>query len=85
MQLLKIESYRMDNKDFKSLKQAQTYLENEIGKIIDSSPLPLAPRDRLAVFYAIVKNKARLCALLSVVFDPDDGETEIKNLLDLDL
>lgn len=85
MQLHVIESYRMDGQDFRSLKQAQKHLESEIGKILDATPLRMEPKQALAVFEAIVKNKQRLCELLSVEVESEDWNGQSRNLLDMDL
>ena len=80
-----ITTYSLDGKTFGSLEAAKVHLENEIGRILDSTPLPVPPRDRLAIFGAIVSNKKRLAALLSVEIETD-GETfppSTQNLLDI--
>lgn len=79
------EIYHLDGKEFRSLKQAQTHVENEIGAIIDSSPLRLNSKDRLAVFEAIVKYRQRLCQLLNYELESDDWQTPGKNILEMDL
>lgn len=85
MKLHSKQVYFLDGREFASLKQACTHLENEIGAILDKLPVRLAPKDALAVHSAIIANKDRLCALLSVVVESDDWDGESRNLLDMDL
>ena len=81
MKLEIIQTYRLDGKEFSSLAAAQMHVINEVGKIIDSTPLRLKPHDALKVHEAIMTNRGRLVELLTVTFETDDEKTE--NLLDL--
>ena len=85
MKLQLISHYSLDRLRFEHLCEAQVHLENEIVKIIDSTPVRLNNADRLAVFDAIVKNKARLVDLLTVNFEASDPNVEDRNLLDMNL
>ena len=82
MEVKKIETYRMNGMDFKNLKQVQMFVENQIGKIIDSSSLRLSPSDRLSVFESIMKHKNHLREMLHVMVELDDHD---ENILDMDL
>lgn len=85
MKLQIVTTFSLDSRSFRTLGQAQEHLVNEIGKIIDSTPLPLMPKDKLAVFNAIIKNKERLVELLTVTYKSDDPDVDDRNLLDLDI
>jgi hypothetical protein len=78
--------YRLEGVEYGSLGAVKEHVENEIGRIIDSGPLRLKPKDRLTVFDAIVKNHARLRALLSVEFSDDtEIQPDVRNILDMDV
>lgn len=80
-----ITRYRFDGKEFNDLPAVAKYVENEIGKVIDSTPNRLAVKDRLAIFDALVKNRGRLLKLLSAEFytEPDEVQSEKKSIFDL--
>jgi len=79
-----ITRYRFDGKEFNSLPDVAKYIENEIGKIVDT-PLGLSIKERLAVFEALVKHRKRLTMLLSAEFDrePDELQGDTKSIFDL--
>lgn len=85
MQLSSRMIYRLDNRDFDSLRAAQTHLENEIGKVLDTTSLRLDPKTALEVLAAIVRHHARLVDLLTVEIESDERDGEGHNLLDMDL
>lgn len=87
MEIYTITKYRFEGVDHDSLESVRCQVENGIGAIIDSSPRPLSPKDRLAVLVAIVKNHKRLKELLSAEYtrDNDELQPEIVNILDMDL
>lgn len=80
-----ITRYRFDGKEFDSLRDVGSYIENEIGKVIDSTPNRIARTDALAVYDVLVKNRTRLIKLLSAEFytDPDDLQPEKRSIFDL--
>lgn len=84
MKLHKIERYVLDGQEFRDLKQVRTHIESQIGAILDSMPMRLPPKDALAVFDAITdkKNRARLCALLSVEIESEEWDGQNRNVLD---
>ena len=80
-----ITRYRFDGKEFNDLKAVGKYVENEIGKVIDSTPLRLHPRDALAVYDALVNNRHRLVKMLTAEYVVDDEiQAGSKNILDFD-
>lgn len=85
MKIVKIERYKIEGKEFRSLCDAKTYIEDEIGKILDKTPLRMDAKQSLDVFDAIVRNKSRLRELLSVETEIGGDETqgEIVNILDV--
>jgi hypothetical protein len=87
MEIYTITRYRFEEKEYDCLKSVRRQVENEIGKIIDSAQIRLPPKDRLAVFDAIIKNHKRLHDLLSVEFTRDEGDIqpEVINILDMDV
>ena len=87
MGIYAITRYRFEGKEYNSLKSVRIQVENEIGAIVDSASVPIAPRDRLAIFEAIAKNRKRLQALLSVEYTrgEDDIQPEAVNILDLEV
>lgn len=84
MEIKKIEQYRIDGQNFGNLSQVKEYVENQIGSIIDKTPLRLNPKDRLAVFQAITdkENRIRLAMLLCLEIQNDDLQGECTNILD---
>jgi len=76
--------YRFDGKEFRDLDAVSKYVENEIGKVIDSTPNRLVSKDALAVYDALVKNRKRLCMLLSADYytDPDELQSERKSIFE---
>lgn len=74
--ITKIERYVFDKKEFGDLSKVSNYIESEIGKIIDSTPNRLNPKDALAVFDAILINRYRLCTLLSAINNIQEGITD---------
>ena len=87
MKIHTITRYRFDGKEYDCLKSVRIQVENEIGAIIDSTSRPLNPKDRLAVFDAIMKQHKRLRSLLSVEYIRDEGDIqpETLNILDMDV
>ena len=85
MKILTQTTYRMDGRDFPSLKAAKTHLENEIGKILDTTPLRMEPKQALAVHEVLIRQRDRLVQLLTVEVESEDWDGESKNLLGLDL
>ena len=83
MTIEQVTTYRFDGRDFQDLKAVRTHIENEIGRIIDSTqPLRLTPQQALAVLDAITKNHKRLTYLLGAEYETDD---ETKNILESDV
>jgi hypothetical protein len=80
MNLQRIERFQLDGREFPDIASAREYVESEIGKVIDSTPIRLHPKQALDVYNAIVKNKERLRALLSVMVERDNAEDV--NILD---
>jgi len=83
---MKIEAvtiYRLDGKEFSSLRVAKTYVEDQIGAIVDSLPRTLSPKDRLAVFELILTNRESLSELLNVTVERNDEDGTDHNLLAL--
>lgn len=78
-------TYHLDGCDFRSLKDAQTHVHNELGKVLDSTPLRMDPKQALAVHAAIIANRARLVELLTVEIESPADDSEPRNLLDMDL
>lgn len=80
-----ITRYRFDGQEFRDLPAVAKHVENEIGKVIDSTPNRLTSKDRLAVFDALVKNRARLVKMLTAEFDPEPDEIQgqRKSIFDL--
>ena len=80
-----IERYRFDGQEFRDLPAVAKHIENEIGKVIDSTPNRLKPKDALAVFAALVKHRKRLCQMLSATYlvDQDEMQPEEKSIFDL--
>lgn len=92
MQITKIERFKFNGVEYKSLKDVKTHVENEIGKLIDkasqSMQAPLTPKQALTLFDFIVTNKEDIKSLLSVEYDkePDDWQDQqTTNILDLDV
>lgn len=85
MQLTEKTVYFLDGQEFRSMKQAQAHLENQIGKIIDGTGSPfLDAKQKLALFTQILANKKRLVECLTVEIESDEWQGESRNLLDLD-
>ena len=78
-------SYHFDGKHFDSPKAVKLHVENEIGRVIDSTPNRLPSSFRLAVFDQVVKGRRRLIELLSAEFyeDPDEIQSGLKSIFDL--
>jgi len=72
----RIERYVFDGKEFRDLAAVAKHVESEIGKVIDSTPNRLTPKDALAVFDALVKHRTRLCQLLSAQYYTDQDELQ---------
>lgn len=72
----RIERYCFDGQEFRDLPAVAKYVENEIGKVIDSTPNRLHPRDAVAVFDSLVRNRERLCLLLSASFCTNSDELQ---------
>jgi hypothetical protein len=85
MKLLTQTTYLLDGRTFRSLKEAKTHLENEIGKILDMTPNRMDPKQALAVHDVIVRQRGRLVQLLTVEVESEDWDGENKNLLEMDL
>lgn len=82
----RIETYRFDGCIFDELSAVKIYVENEIGKVIDEGcQFRLGPKERLAIFDALVKNRDRLVTLLTAKFytDPDELQSDEKSIFDL--
>lgn len=81
----RIERYRFDGQEFRDLTAVSKYVESEIGKVIDSTPNRLTPKDALAVFNALVKNRDRLTLLLSASYltEPDELQSEKRSIFAL--
>lgn len=79
IEIERIERYVFDGLEFKNLKDVQQYVEDQIGKILGSTPLRLTPADRLAVYDVIVVNRTRLCKLLSATYCPDEDSLQGEN------
>ena len=78
-----ITTYRFDGRDFRSLKDVRTYVEDEIGKIIDSAqPVRLTPAQALAVLEAVTRNHSHLVELLTATIETDEEDL---NILDAEL
>ncbi len=80
----RIERFRFDGKEFRDLDEVGKHVEGEIGKVIDSTPNRLHPRDALAVYEALIKNRDRLVALLTASYytDPDEMQSEKRSIFD---
>lgn len=74
--IFKVEKYFYNKMEFSSLDKVTKYIESEIGKIIDSTPNRLNPKDAFAVFDIIIKNRNELCKLLSGYNDAKNGIVE---------
>jgi len=81
----RIERYRFDGKEFPDLTAVSKYVEGEIGKVIDSTPNRLTPKDALAVFNALVQHRDRLTLLLSATYytEPDEMQSEKRSIFAL--
>lgn len=81
----RIERYVFDGKEFRDLPAVYKYVEDEIGKVIDSTPNRLTPKDALAVFNALVKHRGRLTMLLSASYltEPDELQPDERSIFDL--
>lgn len=66
-----VERYRFDGREFGSIPAVARYIEDSIGAVLDSTPLRLPPRDRLAVYAVLVQHRERLCQLLAAVCESD--------------
>jgi hypothetical protein len=87
MQIQKVTTYRLGDRSFLNLKEVQGYLSDEIGKILDDTPLRMDLKQTVAVHAAILRHKERLAALLTVEVEVDyydgDDDTKMVNVLDL--
>lgn len=81
----RIEKYRFDGKVFDRLEDVKKYVENEIGRVIDSTPNRLHPKDSMAVYDAIVTHRRRLCELLLAEFEvqPDELQSDTMSIFQL--
>jgi hypothetical protein len=77
--------YRFDGQEFHDLNEVAKHVENQIGKIIDSTPNRLNADNALAVYDVIVNNRQRLCQLLSATYDndPDELQGDERSIFDL--
>lgn len=83
MEIKTITRYKFDSKEYNSLSEIKTDIENRIGKIIDYSDVTLSPKQRLNIFNAIIENKAEINRLLTITFTTEGEEYQDKNILDL--
>lgn len=85
MDIQKIEIYKLNGKEYRSLKQIKTEVENIIGEIIDQVNPRLTPKQKLDFLQVIIKNKKELCSALSIGIDLDDTNLhgDYKNILDI--
>lgn len=80
----RIERYSFDGQEFRTLADVAKHVENELGKVLDSTPNRLTPRDALAVYAVIVANRKRLCFLLSAEYytNPDELQSDRASIFD---
>jgi len=85
MEIQRIEVYRLYGKEYRSIKDIQTDIENKIGRIIDSFDVTLTPKQRLNILAGMVKNKMEIVKLLSVEIDQSDDPMyrNMENILDI--
>lgn len=85
MEVKRIEKYQYKGKEYKSLQDIYTELQNGLGVIIDRFDVTLTPKQKLNILKGIVKDKKTLIGLLSVEIDNSDNSLygDFKNILDL--
>ena len=79
-------TYLFDQVEFTSVANIRQYIEDELGQIIDSAFMNrLGPKDRLAMLDAMVSQRERIAALLSVEYEHENtvGSLIRSNVLDL--
>ena len=64
-------TYLFDGQEFGAVNQIEAYIENTVGKIIDSIDVTLTPNQKLKIFDALELNHKRLYDLLSTSTKPD--------------
>ncbi len=67
------EIYMYKGKQYNDIDQLAKQVEAEIGKIIDTLPLDMGAKQKLAVFNMLVANKKDIVELLSVTVEKTDG------------
>lgn len=83
MKVRPITSYQLGRETFPTLKAVREHVENEIGKILDATPLRMDPKQALVVFSAIVANRTRLAELLTIEIEDDEWQGPARNVLEV--
>jgi len=67
-----------------SLAAIKARVENQLGYVVDSFDATLTPKQKLAIFNGLVKNKDSIAELLNITVDISDDElcTNTMNILD---
>jgi len=75
--------YPYKGKEYKSLADVKTCIENNIGAIIDTLPERLPPKQALELLNVIIHNKNDLVALLTVEVESDEWQERNRNIFDI--
>ena len=67
-------TYKVDGKEFSTLPDVKTHIENEIGLLFDGIQPRLPPEQALQVLAVVINNRERLVELLSAKYKPESEE-----------
>ena len=81
MEIQEVIRYKYEGKEYNSLKEVRTEVENRLGAIIDKISPPLTFKQRLAILETLVNNKDEIKALLDVEYFSEAAECN-RNVLD---
>ena len=81
----KIERYAYNGKEYRTLSQVKTAIEDELGKLIDDIDITLTPKHRLHILMSLRENHDAYSKLLTNTVDISDDNMyrDDKNIFDI--
>lgn len=87
--ITEVRKYTFENKEYTSLQQIKTVVENKLGIFIDTLDVTLTPKQKLNILQGLIAYKTAVVYALSITYlqETDDENclynTLEKNILDL--
>jgi len=81
----KIERYAYNGKEYRTLPQVKTAIENELGALIYDIDVTLTPKHRLHILMSLIENHDVYSKLLTNTVDISDDNmySDDKNIFDI--